>query len=375
MFGPTSCVLRKLAILLALPALASGLVFTSDALAVPRAQSLRVSVVNTPGPGVTLNVKDYGATGDGVTDDAQSIRDCIDACYEVGGGTVYIPAGTYRLVTGRDLPDTDNAVMKVHVALRSGVIVAGDGVGKTILVGEAPEDGLSVMGATDDNVVARDLTAMIPAADKEDTWKSGLKLCGVDGGTFTNIRMEYTGTASNCVGCSNLTYTNCVSANTKAGFMCDEQPADGYPTSHNITYNSCESYGSTGRGIGCGFEAYVADGKGKRVSLVTYNNCYAHDNRNTGFYSKWSYRVTYRACRSDNNGSWGFYLESAKDYLVTSCTARGNHNSRFRYVSSTPRRQLHAAPGLVGLGLVVIGCAGLVGLHRAHKPLGTAAEC
>ena len=43
-----------------------------------------------------LNVKDYGAVGDGVNDDRQAIQDTIDAAAKgLGGGKVYFPEGTY----------------------------------------------------------------------------------------------------------------------------------------------------------------------------------------------------------------------------------------------------------------------------------------
>ncbi|MET4082733.1 polygalacturonase [Pedobacter sp. UYP30] len=41
------------------------------------------------------NVKDYGAKGDGKTLDNGSINKAIDAAAKNGGGTVYLPAGTY----------------------------------------------------------------------------------------------------------------------------------------------------------------------------------------------------------------------------------------------------------------------------------------
>lgn len=46
-----------------------------------------------------MDVRAYGATGDGVTDDTAAIQATIDAAYTAGGGVVFFPAGTY-LVSG-----------------------------------------------------------------------------------------------------------------------------------------------------------------------------------------------------------------------------------------------------------------------------------
>lgn len=44
---------------------------------------------------LVINALDYGATGDGTTDDRISIQDALNAAYDAGGGIVYLPAGHY----------------------------------------------------------------------------------------------------------------------------------------------------------------------------------------------------------------------------------------------------------------------------------------
>ncbi|MDQ1444036.1 MAG: hypothetical protein QOI20_500 [Acidimicrobiaceae bacterium] len=49
------------------------------------------------GVGPLFNVTDYGAVGNGTTDDRASVQAAIDAARAAGGGTVFFPAGTYLL--------------------------------------------------------------------------------------------------------------------------------------------------------------------------------------------------------------------------------------------------------------------------------------
>lgn len=44
---------------------------------------------------VQLNVRDFGATGDGQTKDTTAIQQTIDRCHVLGGGEVIVPAGNY----------------------------------------------------------------------------------------------------------------------------------------------------------------------------------------------------------------------------------------------------------------------------------------
>lgn len=66
------------------------------------------------------NVKDYGAKGDGKTTDSNAINAAIEAAAEKGGGTVFLPAGTYlsysiRLKSNISLYLDHGAVLKAAV--------------------------------------------------------------------------------------------------------------------------------------------------------------------------------------------------------------------------------------------------------------------
>ena len=45
----------------------------------------------------SLNALDFGAVGDGKSDDSGAIQKAIDIASAAGGGDVYLPAGVYRL--------------------------------------------------------------------------------------------------------------------------------------------------------------------------------------------------------------------------------------------------------------------------------------
>lgn len=71
-----------------------------------------------------VNVKDYGAVGDGMHDDTAAIQAAIDTAEASGGGIVFIPAGTY-------------IVSSTLVVDRSRVHIVGAGMGATTLKASA----------------------------------------------------------------------------------------------------------------------------------------------------------------------------------------------------------------------------------------------
>jgi parallel beta-helix repeat protein len=83
-------------------------------------------------PGV-FNVKDYGATGNGVTDDAGAILACI-AAVPKQGGVIYYPPGIYALKSS------------IRVDSRTDLTFAGAGASATRLL--MKEDGVTILSFT-----------------------------------------------------------------------------------------------------------------------------------------------------------------------------------------------------------------------------------
>lgn len=83
------------------------------------------------------SVKEDGAVGDGVTNDAASIQGTIDAVFAAGGGIAWLPQGTYLV---SDL-DADGHALE----LKTGVTLMGAGVGVSIIFLAANENDTGVL--------------------------------------------------------------------------------------------------------------------------------------------------------------------------------------------------------------------------------------
>ena len=60
-------------------------------------------------PNLTLNVRDFGAAGDGAAKDTAAFQQALDRCAVLGGGEVLVPAGTYLIGA---------VALRSHTALR-----------------------------------------------------------------------------------------------------------------------------------------------------------------------------------------------------------------------------------------------------------------
>lgn len=85
-----------------------------------------------------VSVKDFGAVGDGVTDDAPAIEAASLAVYNAGGGIIWVPPGTYLLGTLTSSVDARDS----YITLRSGVSFVGAGVGVSVLKVKSGQNAL-----------------------------------------------------------------------------------------------------------------------------------------------------------------------------------------------------------------------------------------
>jgi polygalacturonase len=151
-------------------------------------------------PSLVLSVKKFGAMGDGVTDDTQAIQSTINTLVAKGGGTVFFPMGTYKVLihppTSRALTIDQNITLKGEGTQKS-VIKLGDRQGNynAILAGTSVRSDLSNFSlqqlTIDANATANPIDS--EASFKEDRDRFVLRIfvgrnIHVENCRFTNIK-------------------------------------------------------------------------------------------------------------------------------------------------------------------------------------------
>jgi hypothetical protein len=135
----------------------------------------------------TISVKDFGALGDGVANDASAIQNAIDAVNTNGGGKVFFPEGKYNLGT-TGLIVYQNIILSGEVTRYGGnttrgvsLIYAGSGAaifGENILDAQILDFDIDCTGATGTYPTGRGIYL-------NGCWKSTLRNVTVRGLTLT----------------------------------------------------------------------------------------------------------------------------------------------------------------------------------------------
>lgn len=297
------------------------------------------------------NVRTYGATGTGATDDTEAINAAIAAAARAGGGVVYVPAGTYR-VTPR--PHPLDAEYAVCVLMRRGVLLRGAGAGAATIrlasnaslppggarvylllnaginpgaAASTPDEHMTVEDiAFDGN--ARDQTALTHGVvwiRCRDVHHTRVRVANVHGaaasGPAETFCFEFQLGAE-------AFYTGCEAVATDGGHSATGFSADG---ATGLTYVACVG---SGMAIGQGFTHYGC-------ALVRYVNCHTYGNGGYGFNSELSEDVRYANCvaggRADGVGAGpfaphqslgnagpGFFVRGSRVVDLLGCSSRAN---------------------------------------------------
>jgi hypothetical protein len=290
-----------------------------------------------------VSVKDYGAVGDGSTDDTDAIQDAIDAvCAE--GGSVFFPAGLYKVTD----EITVSSLYPVHLfgcssgqiyngtVANAGLVIGGNIAGSMILY-TAPDSGtraahgggsvrhLSFFDATS-NAVPGTYTCTA-ALELNDFATSTVQDCTFSGINGSAIKGEFV-VMTRIVG-NNIRY--CGATSKPAVYF--PSTSSSFPAqSLSILDNRIEvcqdaAYLSVGANASCvkitnnGFEAdtTVADSNQEFMTLAGIDHSVTgnHFNRNTGS------QATLSCSSSSFNGN----SFSGGVYATTSVTVSGSRNA------------------------------------------------
>lgn len=269
---------------------------------------------------LVYNVRDYGAAGNGTTDDFTAIQDTINAAQTAGGGTIFFPKGTY--------------IVSSHPQITgSGIVVRGSGTGSVIRLATAAMNasgttlGLWVNGATNVTIENLAFDGNFDAIAKNGSFHSASSLwspiisaygassvknyvmagSGIDAITYLQYRAPIRITNAN-----NVVVQNCLVENSvSAGILVDATSVNGCT---NILITNCRIRLCWDNGIYFHQGVQYASAVNNIISDITYN----------GVSAVYSDRIlishnNIRLCGPSDSDSGGIQINGSSN-----CTVTGN---------------------------------------------------
>lgn len=275
-----------------------------------------------------ISVKDFGAMGDGVTDDTLSIAAAVNAVVNQNGGILYFPSGTYI-----------NAGINIY----SNVVFQGDGPGATILKLK-PSITSADWITTNEGTIAYAGIPMIYNQYPGDGVISNYALYDLtlDGNsenqtTLANVGLNW-GVYGNKV--TYVTIKNVISQNFmnhgfafKESSHCVIDGCSGITNGQNFL-----KFGGSAGGDGFDFSDASSD------NFIT--NCYAYGNGGIGFEDEGrfgpyipatkNYRNNWVNCIAETSISGhGFLFDWTGDTIVSNCISIGSSYNGFEFLGTT----------------------------------------
>jgi hypothetical protein len=251
----------------------------------------------------------YGASGDGTTDDATGIQDAVDAAAE-GGGTVYLPPGTYRVES--------------PVTLRSGVRFRGEGMGATTLVADGDDyAALEGFGTADDPLTDLSVEAMTidcSALGDGETYSTGEKCIYFQNVTRCRIVAVYAyGAPATGIGTDFMVDSlvhGCIAERNGRLWSPGDIGSNGIGigagrfSAETVTVSDCHAVDNGNNGVM--FEAQGPDAENVHAGFMTAVGCTARGNR-VGFRDSADRAVKFVGCSATKNDEHGFVVSDKDD--------------------------------------------------------------
>lgn len=281
-----------------------------------------------------ISVKDFGAVGDGVTDDTAAIQAAINSLSS--GGVVEIPAGTYKTTAA--------------IELKESVWLRGSGARSSYLVGSGTHAVLQCSGTISSVISSGKVTGLtIRASSKSNTSAIGIKLSWANRFNVSDVEVfqSYIGFYfSNCwqVNVANLQIHGDGSDQSYIGFYgaeIDPSNQNNAINALNCTVQGVEKYGyrlinfNGSKFTNCeamngeiGFYLGAPTTGTEAIRWGNFSNCLADTNSVTNWRLERGSASSFAQCQFSNcwagNSSYGWRIYDTSQLVISGAMVVGN---------------------------------------------------